>query len=235
MIPAWPALSCLMLAVSWYSAKVISEPDKSMRWKLVVLERARNFPGYLSLAVSGETGRAHLGLMVRLRNLSCFIVSADVWHTILHLFVMQSACMLAHIILSASLLLPPPPTPIGLFKLKITSRFMTMKGMGARERKTCWLKDSWPYLPPSTASLDHLYLLNFISDCGNWGTKSQTWGDSPLSILKSFQQCRSRDRLTLSGIPGSYLLCGMIKGCWEGLMCGLFGKGHQSPKKGSAP
>lgn len=78
MIPAWPALSCLMLVVSWYSAKVISEPDKSMRWKLLVLERARNFPGYLSLAVSGETGRAHLGLMVRLRNLSCFIVSADV-------------------------------------------------------------------------------------------------------------------------------------------------------------
>lgn len=166
MIPAWPAVSCLVLVLSWYSVKVISEPDRSMRWKLLVLERARNFPGYLSLAVSGETGRAPLGLMLRLWNLSCFIVPADVWHAILHLFVMQSACMLAHIILSASLLLPPPPTPFGLFMLKITSRFMTMKGMGARERKTCWLKDSWPYLPPSTASLDHLYLRNFIPDSG---------------------------------------------------------------------
>lgn len=206
-----------------------------MRWKLLILERARNFPGYLSLAVSGETGLAHLGLMLRLRNLSCFIVPADVWHAILHLFVMQSACMLAHIILSASLLLPPPPTPFGLFMLKITSRFMTMKGMGARERKTCWLKDSWPYLPPSTASLDRLYSRNFISDSGNWGVKSQTWGDCSLSILKSFQQCRARDRLTLSGIPGSCLLCGVIKGCWVGLMHGLFRKGHQSPKKSSAP
>lgn len=135
--------------------------------------------------------------MLRLRNLSCFIVPADVWHAILHLFVMQSACMLAHIILSASLLLPPPPTPFGLLMLKITSRFMTMKDMGARERKTCWLKDSWPYLPPSTASLDHLYSRNFVPDSGNQGEKSQTWGDCPLPILKSFQQWRSRDRLTL--------------------------------------
>lgn len=142
MIPPCPALFCLMLVVSWYSEKVISEPGRSMRWKLLVLEGARNFPGYLSLAVSGETGQAHLGLMLRLRNLSCFIVPADVWHAILHLFVMQSACTLAHIILSASLLLPPPPTPFGPFMLKITSRFMTMKGMGARERKICWLKDS---------------------------------------------------------------------------------------------
>lgn len=102
-----------------------------------VLERAKNFPGYLSLAVSGETRQAHLGLMLRLRNLSCFIVPADVCHTILHLFVMQSACMFAHIILPASLLLPPPPTPFSLFMLKITSKFMTMKEMGSRERKTC--------------------------------------------------------------------------------------------------
>lgn len=231
MIPAWPALSCLVLVISWYSVKVISEPDRSMRLKLLVLERARNFPGYLSLAVSGETGPAHLGLILRLRNLSCFIVPADVWHAILHLFVMQSACMLAHIILSASLLFPPPPTPFGLFMLKITSRFMTMKGMGARERKTCWLKDSWPYLPPSNASLDCLYSRN----SGKWGAKSPTWGDCPLSILKSFQQCRSRDRLTLSGIPGSCLLCGVIKGCCVGLMCDFFGKGHQSPKKSSSP
>lgn len=117
--------------------KSISEPDGSMRWKLLALETARNFQGYLSLAVSGGTGQAHLGLMLRLRNLSCFIVPADVRHAILHFFVMQSACMLAHIILSAPLLLPPPPAPFGLLMLKITSRFMSMKDMGARERKTC--------------------------------------------------------------------------------------------------
>ena len=84
MILAWTVVSCLALSVSWYSAKGIYEPDRSARWKLLALETARNFWGYLSLAVSGGTGQAHLGLMWRLRNLSCFIVPADVLHAILH-------------------------------------------------------------------------------------------------------------------------------------------------------
>jgi len=137
MILACSVVSHLALSLFWYSAKGISEPDRSVTWKLLALETARNFLGYLSLSVSGGTGQALLGLMLRLRNLSCFIVPADVRHVILHLFVMQSACMLAHITLSAPLLLPPPPTPFGLFMLKITSRFMSMKEMVARERKTC--------------------------------------------------------------------------------------------------
>lgn len=212
MILAWTVVSQLVRSVSQYSAKGVSEPDRSTRWKLLALETARNFWGYLSLAVSGGTGQAYLGLMLRLRNLSCFIVPADVRHTILHLFVMQSACMLAHIILSAPLLIPPPPTPFGLCVLKITSRFMSMKEMGARERKTCWLRDSWPYLSPSTANLDHLYSRNFIPDSGKYWKKFQTWGDFPISISKSFQQFRSTDRWEVSGFPGSYLLCGMSKG-----------------------
>lgn len=78
--------------------------------------------------------------------------------------------------------------------------------MGARERKTCWLRDSWPYLSPSTANLDHLYSRNFIPDSGKHWKKFQTWGDFPISISKSFQQCRSTDRWEVLGVPGSYLL-----------------------------
>lgn len=112
MILAWIVVSHLALSVSWYSPKGISECDRSVRWKLLALETARHFWGYLSLAVSEGTGQAHLGLMLRLRNLSCFIVPAGVQHAILHLFVMQSACMLAHIITVSSTFTPSSPNSI---------------------------------------------------------------------------------------------------------------------------
>lgn len=43
MIPAWSALPCLVLVVSYYSVKVISEPDRCMRWKLLFWKELKTF------------------------------------------------------------------------------------------------------------------------------------------------------------------------------------------------
>lgn len=115
--------------------------------------------------------------MLRLRNLSCFIVPADVRHAIFHLFVMQSACMLAHIIMSAPLLLPPPPTPFGLFVLKIKSRFMSMERHG-RQREENLL----------TKTCDHSYHLLLQA----WSISTQ---GTSLLILESRAKCSKLEEI----------------------------------------
>lgn len=119
-----PLLTCtttlgsasLKLTDWWFTAAIISGSNRY--WHL---------SSYLNLAISEGTGQACLGVMRRLRNPSHFIVPAELWRAILHLFVMQSACMLAHIILSVPLPLPPPSAPFSPLLLKMTSRFMPTK------------------------------------------------------------------------------------------------------------
>lgn len=160
--------------------------------------------------------------MLRLRNLSCFIVPVDVRHAIFHLFVMQSACMLAHIIMSAPLLLPPPLTPFGLFILKIKSRFMSMERHGRQREENLLTKRlvtivTTFYCKPGVSLLKELHFWF-------WKVGKNVPNLRRLPNIKVFSAVQIDTDERLSCIPSSCLHCGMSTGRWGGAMGGLFRK-----------